>query len=123
MIESNVQISLLSLKEASKLFARFIQCFAKEILGLFLIQIILDQGTEHLSSMFKSGANQSLSLILSILLLSIFSEFFLNNAFLLLASKVFRSRPSLEAKDFDDFMQMIVEEVRLADQPERVRQS
>ncbi len=114
MIESNTRITLLSINEAGKLFTRFIQTYAREILALFVIQILLDQGIEHLSGMFKSGANQSISLIISILLLSMFSEFFLNNAFLLLASKAFRGQSSLELKDFDDYSQMIVEEVRLA---------
>ena len=114
MILSNTRISLLSLKEASSLFFRFIQIFAKEIAALFFVGILLDQSVEHLSTMFKSGANQSISLIISVLLLSMFSEFFLNNAFLLLASKASRQDFTLSSKDFEDYLQMIIEEVRLA---------
>lgn len=111
---SNTRITILSFKEATKLFLSFIQDFKKEIVALFFIQLLLDQGVEHLSGMFKSGANQSISLIVSIILLSLFSEFFLNNAFLLLASKSFRGPARLEARDIDSYSQMIFEEIRVA---------
>ncbi len=117
MNRSNTQIAVLSFKEATALSVRFVKVFSKEIMTLLFVQILLDQIVEKLTGQFKSGANQSISLISMILFLSMFSEFFLNNAFLLLAAKTTRERDTLKPielniTDLQDFQQMIKEELR-----------
>ncbi len=111
---SNTRITILSFQEATKHYLGFLQTYVKEIIALFILQLVIDQSVEHLSSKFKSGANQTIALIVCIILLSLFSEFFLNNAFLLLASKSFRGSKQLGPKDIDSYSQMIFEEIRVA---------
>ncbi len=117
MSRSNYEISLASLKEATSLFPQFVKVFAKELIFLFLLQLFLDQSVESLSGKFKSGADQSMALIGLILVLSMISEFFLNNAYLLLAARIFRSQKpgssiQLQLEDLLDYKQMVIEEIR-----------
>jgi hypothetical protein len=113
----------LAFQSAQKQFISLVRSFAIELLGLFVVQVFIDETVEYLTAQFRNGKEQSFLSILLIFLFLMMSEFFVGNALLLIAAKQIRNFKSqgrealdmaLSGQDLRSFEKILIEELRAA---------